>query len=149
VRPREVLARPSIRYTGDELALRAAHPISAGVRRGQQVTTSVRAPEEVTGPVARGRRLGRVEVTVDGRVAGSAPLLAARAVPEASSLQKLRSRPLLVAALIAAAAFAILVIVFVVRRARRGHGPSEEEMRSSRDTRRRDREQRRDSESRR
>jgi len=144
VRAREVLARPAIRYSGGELPLRASHPITVGVRRGQGLITSVRAPDEVTGPIRRGRRLGTVRVVVDGRLAASAALLAVRGIPEASAFEKLKSRPALVAALIAVAGFAILVVVFLVRRGLRGNRPSEEDMRSSREKRRRDREQRRD-----
>ena len=143
VRAREIVARTPIRYSGGELPLRASHPITVGVRRGEAVRTSVRAPDEVTGPIRRGRRLGTIRVVVDGRLAGTAALLAARGIPEASSFDKLKSRPALLLALIAVAAFAILVIVWMVRRARRGRGPNGKEMQSSREMRRRDREQRR------
>ena len=143
VRSRERFASPSIRYSGGELALRAAHPITVGVRRGQRLQTSIRAPDEVTGPVRRGRRLGRVTVTLDGRVAGAAALLAARAVPEASELEKLLSHTLAVLALIALGASAILLIGLAIRRRRRSPRASEEEMEESREQRRRMREQRR------
>lgn len=139
----EAMASPSIRYAGGALPLRASHPITVGVRRGQRAQTSVRAPEEVTGPIRKGRRLGRVTVVVDGRVAGAAALLASRSIPEASAFDKLRSQTWLVLALIAIAAFAILLIVLVVRRRRHGRHPSEEEMQSIRENRGRIREQQR------
>ncbi len=143
VRAREVLASPSIRYAGGELALRASHPITVGVRTGQQLQTAVRAPEELTGPIRKGRRLGRVTVSLDGRVVGGAALLASQAIPEASRFEKLRSKPLLVLALIALCGSAILVIgLAVLRRRGRSHA-SEEEMELSREQRRRIREQRR------
>jgi D-alanyl-D-alanine carboxypeptidase (penicillin-binding protein 5/6) len=141
---REVIATPSIHYSGGELPLRATHGIRVGVRRGQRLQTSVRAPDRVTGPIRRGRRLGRVTVVVDGRVAGAAALVAARSIPEASSFDKLRSHTLIVLALIAVGAFGILVIVLAVRRRRRRRSAlSEEEMQSIREERRRIREQRR------
>lgn len=142
VRPREVMARPSIRYAGGELALRAAHPVSVGLRRGQRLQTSVRAPEEVSGPIRRGARLGTATVVVDGRRAGTVALLAARPIPEASAWQKFRSRAG-VPALIAVAAFAILLVGLWARRRKGGGRPSKEEMQSSREQRRRIREQRR------
>jgi serine-type D-Ala-D-Ala carboxypeptidase (penicillin-binding protein 5/6) len=146
VRAGEVLASPSIRYSGGELALRAAHPISVGVRRGQRLQTRVRAPDRVTGPVRRGARLGRVTVIVDGREAGAAPLFAARSIPKASAFERLRSHGLLLLALLAIALSAILLVVLAVRRHRGNGSPaalSEEEMASSRENRRRLREQER------
>jgi serine-type D-Ala-D-Ala carboxypeptidase (penicillin-binding protein 5/6) len=143
VRRGEVLASPSIRYAGGELPLRAAHPITAGVRRGQLLRTSVRAPEEVTGPVRKGKRLGRVTVVVDGRVAGGAALLASRSIPEASTFDKLRSNAAIVLALIAVVASAILLIGLAVRwRRKRKRRLSEEEMHNRRETRRRIRDER-------
>jgi D-alanyl-D-alanine carboxypeptidase (penicillin-binding protein 5/6) len=145
VREGQVVATPTIEYAGGELPLRAAHPIAVGVRRGQQLQTSVRAPDQVSGPVPRGRRLGRITVVVDGRVAGGAALLAARSIPEASTFDKVRSRIPIEVALPALAAFAILVAVLLARRRRSGHslGVSEEELQSDRESRRRLREQQR------
>ena len=143
VRANEVLASPSIRYSGGELELRAAHPITAGVRRGERLRTSVRAPGEVTGPIRKGRRLGKVTVTVDGRPAGAAALVATRAVAEASGFEKLRSHTLLVLVLLALVVSAILVIGLAVRRRTRLRRVSEEETEVSREQRRIMREQRR------
>jgi D-alanyl-D-alanine carboxypeptidase (penicillin-binding protein 5/6) len=143
VRSRQTLATPSIRYSGGELALRASHPIVVGVRRGERLRTSVRAPDEVTGPVRKGKRLGRVTVTVDGRPAGAAALLAAKAVSEASEFDKLRSHALLVLALIALGGSAILVAAFAIRRRMRRVHVSEEDMEEDREQRRILREQRR------
>ncbi len=146
VRTGEVIANPSIRYSGGELPLRAAHPITVGVRRGQRLQTSLRAPDRVTGPIRRDKQLGRVTVVVDGRVAGSAAVLASRSIPKASTFDRLRSHAVIVLALIAVAAFAILIVVLAVRRRRRGRRPSEEEMQSSREIRRKSREQQRSGE---
>ena len=57
-------------------------------RHGQQVETTVRAPGEVDGPVARGERLGQVSVSVDGDVVARAPLAATRAAAAASLLDR-------------------------------------------------------------
>jgi D-alanyl-D-alanine carboxypeptidase (penicillin-binding protein 5/6) len=87
----QALAEASIRYSDDQLPLRAARTVAVGVRRGQRMTVSVRAPDEVEGPLRRGVRLGRAVVSVDGLRAASVPLRAGRAVPEASTLDKARS----------------------------------------------------------
>jgi serine-type D-Ala-D-Ala carboxypeptidase (penicillin-binding protein 5/6) len=139
----ELLASPSIRYSGGELGLRATHPIAVGVRRGQSLRTAVRAPKEVTGPIPKGRRLGTVTVLLDGRAAGAAALVASRSVPKASSFDRLRSSGPFVAALIALGLFAILVfgLAFLRRWSRGQASASEEEMQEGREQRRRMREQ--------
>jgi serine-type D-Ala-D-Ala carboxypeptidase (penicillin-binding protein 5/6) len=91
VKAGEVLAKPQVAYSDDELELRAARKVSVGVRHGQRIEISVRAPGEVEGPIRRGARLGRAVVRVDGLRAASVPLLAGRAVPKASTLDRLRS----------------------------------------------------------
>jgi serine-type D-Ala-D-Ala carboxypeptidase (penicillin-binding protein 5/6) len=146
VRTAEVIASPSIRFSGGELPLRAAHSITVGVRRGQRLQTSFRAPDRVTGPIRKDKRLGTVTVVVDGRVAGTAALLASRSIPKASTFDRIRSHAVVVLALIAVAAFAILMVVLAVRRRRRGRRRSEEEMQSSRENRRKSREQQRSGE---
>ena len=47
--------------------------------------------DEVEGPIRRGARLGTAVVRVDGLRAASVPLLAGRAVPKASTLDRVRS----------------------------------------------------------
>ena len=143
VRTREVIARPSIRYAGGELALVAAHAIPVGVRRGQRLEVSVRAPHQVTGPIRRGKPLGRVLVTVDGREAGGARLLASRSIPKASAFDKVRSGAESWPVLLAVGLFVILVVGIVLRRRRSGPTANEEEMRNRREQRRKAREQRR------
>jgi D-alanyl-D-alanine carboxypeptidase (penicillin-binding protein 5/6) len=85
---RERLAEASVRWQEATLPLLAAQPVKLTVRRDQQVEVDVSAPREVEGPVDRGERLGRVAVTVDGEPAERVPLIAARAVPEATVLQR-------------------------------------------------------------
>ena len=85
------LATASIRYSGGELPLRAARGVAVGVRRDQELSVSVRAPDEVEGPLPRGRALGSAVVFVDGREAAAVDLLAARSLPEAGAFDKARS----------------------------------------------------------
>jgi D-alanyl-D-alanine carboxypeptidase (penicillin-binding protein 5/6) len=122
------VASASIRYSGGELPLRAAHTVAAGTYRGQKLDVAVEAPAEVEGPIDRGAVLGRVTVTVDGRPAGTTTLRAARAIPEAGAFDRARSfvedHPILTALV----AFVILIgagllwRVIVRRRARRADG---------------------------
>ncbi len=92
VRRGEVIARPGLRFRASDLPLVAARAVRVGVRRGQRVQTLVDAPDEVNGPVRRGQRLGRVTVRVDGRRAGAAPLVAARAASAPTVIDKARDR---------------------------------------------------------
>jgi D-alanyl-D-alanine carboxypeptidase (penicillin-binding protein 5/6) len=85
------LATPAIRYTGEELPLRAARTVAVGVRRGQRLRVLARAPEEVEGPLRRGVPLGRATVLLDGLAVASVPLRAARPVPTASGWERARS----------------------------------------------------------
>jgi len=119
IRPGEVLAEPGIRYSGGELPLCAARGVAVGLRRGRRFAVRVRAPEEVEGPLRRGVRLGRADVTVDGRRVASVPLRAARAVPEASTFDKLRGLLVDNALWLAIALSAILIAAALLRRRRR------------------------------
>jgi len=91
VRAGEKLGESSVRYEGEELALRAARTVAVGLRPDQRLSLAVRAPSEVEGPIPRGAPLGRATAFVDGRRAAAVALRAARAVPEASSLDRARS----------------------------------------------------------
>jgi D-alanyl-D-alanine carboxypeptidase (penicillin-binding protein 5/6) len=91
VRAGQTLARPSIRYSGGELPLRAGRSAAIGLRRGQHLSLEVRAPSEVEGPIRRGARLGRANVYVAGRRVATVPLRAARSVAEASAFERVGS----------------------------------------------------------
>jgi D-alanyl-D-alanine carboxypeptidase (penicillin-binding protein 5/6) len=91
VRAGAALADPSIRYAGGELPLRAARTVAVGVRPDQRLTVAVRAPQQVEGPIRRGVALGSATVFVDGLLAARVPLRAARALPKASLVDRVRS----------------------------------------------------------
>ncbi len=90
IRRGQDLANPEIRYSGGELPLRAERSLAVGVRRGQRVDVRVSAPDEVEGPLQRGKRLGRAAVFVEGRKVGGVALLAGRSVPKASAFDRAR-----------------------------------------------------------
>jgi serine-type D-Ala-D-Ala carboxypeptidase (penicillin-binding protein 5/6) len=114
----QALATPSIAYSGGELKLRAARTMAVGIRSGQRISVSVRAPREVKGPIRRGARMGTAVVRVDGLQAASVPLLAARAVPKASVFERARSFVEDNLLWIVLALSAILVAVVLLRRRR-------------------------------
>lgn len=116
VRAGEVLAEPSIRYSGGELPLRASREVTVGLRRGQRLRVAVRAPGEVEGPLRRGAVMGRAVVSVDGRRVAAVPLRASRAVPEASAFDRVRSTLGDNALWLALALSAILVGAALMRR---------------------------------
>ncbi len=119
IRKGQPLAEPSIRWSGGELPLRAARSVAIGVRRNQRLRVSVRAPEEVEGPIQRGAVLGRATVFVDGLRAATVPLRAGQAVAEATSLERVRSIATGNAAWLALALFGILIAAGLLRRRRR------------------------------
>jgi serine-type D-Ala-D-Ala carboxypeptidase (penicillin-binding protein 5/6) len=116
----EALAEPSIRYSGGELPLDAAHAVKVTHRVGQGVSVSVRAPDEVEGPIADGETLGRAIVRVGGIAAASVPLKAAEAVPEASAWD--RGRDFVEGSLgwigLGLLGILVLIVVFLRRRSR-------------------------------
>lgn len=149
VREGATVATPEVSYRSGKLALIAERSLRITVRGGQRVATRVQAPAKVEGPIAAGDALGRVFASVDGREAGSVPLVAARAVPAASLARKAASRALLPVALVAVGAFVIVVGLRRRPRARaaatvgRDRAVGQEELEKMREDRRRMREERR------
>jgi D-alanyl-D-alanine carboxypeptidase (penicillin-binding protein 5/6) len=88
VEPGAPLASAEVRYQDETLPLLAAGGVEVAARRDQDLAIAVDAPAEVEGPIARGERLGRATVTLDGELVERVPLRAERAVNEASLLQR-------------------------------------------------------------
>jgi serine-type D-Ala-D-Ala carboxypeptidase (penicillin-binding protein 5/6) len=84
-----VLARPKIKYRGDDRAsLTVPRTAALTVRRGEHVSKRVEAPGTVDGPIAKGRRVGSVALVYRGKVVRRVPLVTAKAVPAASFPRK-------------------------------------------------------------
>jgi D-alanyl-D-alanine carboxypeptidase (penicillin-binding protein 5/6) len=115
IRRGQDLADPEIRYSGGELPLRAARSLAVGIRRGEQLQVRVDAPREVEGPLKRSAKLGRATVFVEGRKAGSIPLLSSRSVPRASTFDRVRAFLADNWIPIAIGAFVILMIALIFR----------------------------------
>jgi serine-type D-Ala-D-Ala carboxypeptidase (penicillin-binding protein 5/6) len=116
VRAGENVAEPEIRYSGGRLPLRAKRSLRVGVRRDQRLDLIVNAPGEVEGPIRRGERLGMVMVMVDGRRVGVVPILASRAIPEASLFDRARATIADNSIPIGIAVFVILLIGIILLR---------------------------------
>ena len=82
------LAAAEVRYQDETLPLVAGGSVALRAREDQDLDVAVDAPAEVEGPVARGERLGRATVTLDGEPVERVPLRAGRAVGEASALER-------------------------------------------------------------
>jgi serine-type D-Ala-D-Ala carboxypeptidase (penicillin-binding protein 5/6) len=126
VRPvddQEVFGSVPIRYRrGAELPLVAADEVRLTMLRSEAGSLTARAvgtPEEVEGPLERGRRLGTVQVLQGDEVVARVPLVAASTVPEAGFGQRLKdyfTRPLTIAALLAFATATLLLARLLRRR---------------------------------
>ncbi len=122
----EVLAATDVRWQGEELKLRAAKPLIAGTRKGQNADVDVKAPDEVEGPVKAGEKLGVAKATVDGRPVGKVALLAAHHVGKATFLDKVGSYlPIIAIAVVLLVVIAVVVVRIQRRRRRRARSPED------------------------
>jgi len=137
VRQGEALADLDLTDQDETLAVSAARTLEISLRRGQQLATEIEVPDEVTGPIDKGERLGTVTVTVDGREAGSSPLVAAHSADAATLFEKLRSRVAEIVAVAALAAVVILIVVLLARRRTESALRTPEERMRSREERKR------------
>jgi serine-type D-Ala-D-Ala carboxypeptidase (penicillin-binding protein 5/6) len=95
IRPNEVLARATIRYRrGAELALVPGDTSRRFVvRRGQRLRKcGLRVPSDVAGPIARGDKLGEVDVCRGKAKLATLPVVASADVPEAGLAVRTKDR---------------------------------------------------------
>jgi D-alanyl-D-alanine carboxypeptidase (penicillin-binding protein 5/6) len=85
------LARADVKYRDEQARLVARRGVVVTVRDGQHLNRRVRAPDELDGPVAKGKRVGSVTVLVDGRRVRRVALVTAEKVPGAGTLRVLLS----------------------------------------------------------
>ena len=89
VRADRPYARAGVRWRGDdEVDLVAAESVRMTVRRGQEVTPRVKAPDEIEGPLAAGAEVGELEVVQRGRVVRTVPLVTASSVEGAGIVRR-------------------------------------------------------------
>ena len=100
----------------------AAKPVRLTVRRGQEVAVEVSAPSEIEGPIERGQGLGTAAVTLEGEPVAEIELVAARAAPEASVLERFDGAvpgPRAIAWAVAIGGFALILALALAIRDRR------------------------------
>jgi D-alanyl-D-alanine carboxypeptidase (penicillin-binding protein 5/6) len=114
---REPLARSDVEYFDDEhAALVPQRGLVLTLRDGERVSRRVNAPDQLSGPLPAGHRVGSVTVSVDGEQVRREPLVTAADVPDAGTLRVLTSVlgvPLTVLAVLAILLAAALVILRV------------------------------------
>jgi len=112
---RRALARADIEYRDDRVALVPRRGTVVTLRDGQRVDRRVSAPGELSGPLARGRRVGTVTVLVDGQRAGRVALVTAADVPAAGTLRVITSVLGVPLTLLVVLAILILVVLLALR----------------------------------
>jgi D-alanyl-D-alanine carboxypeptidase (penicillin-binding protein 5/6) len=120
LRPGKVLARVDVNYRDEDAKLGAARAVTLVVREGQRVNTVLDAPDDLEGPIAKGERVGWVEVKRDGTTVRRVGLVTLEDVEGASFLRKVM-RALGTLLIVVIVLGIVLVAVIAVRR-RRGKG---------------------------
>ena len=125
----QVLERVPIRFRpGAELELVASRTVKRRILRGgaRFERKLLDLPEEVEGPIEKGRRFGTVEILHRGRRISRVPLVAASSVSEAGAARKAKeffTRPSTVGLL--GVALLSAVMIGALRRRASGHGPAD------------------------
>jgi serine-type D-Ala-D-Ala carboxypeptidase (penicillin-binding protein 5/6) len=115
-----VMATATIRdRAGARLDLVAGKTLRRIVRRGHRrdVKLAVHAPDSVAGPIRRGERLGRIEVSQGGRHVATVPLVAANHVAAAGIAQQTKNLAATPLVLIGVAIAALGGTLLLARRA--------------------------------
>jgi D-alanyl-D-alanine carboxypeptidase (penicillin-binding protein 5/6) len=113
--PRRALARADIEYRDERVGFVPQRGVVLTLRDGERVRPVVRAPDEVSGPLAAGKRVGSVTVLVDGERVRRVALVTATEVPEAGTLRVLVSVLGVPLTVLAALAILIGVVLLTLR----------------------------------
>jgi D-alanyl-D-alanine carboxypeptidase (penicillin-binding protein 5/6) len=120
----QVLAQARLRYRGAQhVALVARSALQRVLRRGERATVTLDGvPDEVSGPLAEGARVGTALVHARGRVVARVPVVTAQAVAAATLSQRLGdyfSHPLTLALLVGLVGCSLQLLVLRRRATRR------------------------------
>jgi D-alanyl-D-alanine carboxypeptidase (penicillin-binding protein 5/6) len=128
IKGRTMATVPIRQRNGAELDLVAARTVRRIVPRGHRrdVKIAVHAPDSVAGPIRRGQRLGRIEVSQGGRHVATVPLVAAEHVAAADIAQQTKNLAATPLVLIGVAIAAVGGTLLVARRAGARRRPSRE-----------------------
>ena len=117
LRPGKMLEQIDVNYRDEDAEVGAARPVTLVLRRGERAKTVVDAPEELDGPLAKGERVGWVEVERQGKSVRRVPLVTLSDVEGASFARKVvRTLGTLLIVLIVVGIF--LAVLVAVRRRR-------------------------------
>jgi D-alanyl-D-alanine carboxypeptidase (penicillin-binding protein 5/6) len=84
------LASADVELRDEDVPLAAPRTVTLTVRKGERVERRLDVPDELEGPLARGERVGTVELVYRGEVVRRVPVVTAEAVPEPSTARKLQ-----------------------------------------------------------
>ena len=117
LRPGKVLEQIDVNYRDEDAEVGAARPVTLVMRRGERAQTVVDAPDELDGPLAKGERVGWVEVERDGETVRRVPVVTLDDVEGASFARKVVRTlgTLLIVAILLGIFFAV---IFAIRRRR-------------------------------
>ena len=90
--PGKALATPALwKGAAGEVAVGVAQPLLVTTPRGkyEQLKATMDLPASLEAPIAKGQKIGTVNVTLDGKVVAQAPLVALAAVEEAGFFKRL------------------------------------------------------------
>jgi serine-type D-Ala-D-Ala carboxypeptidase (penicillin-binding protein 5/6) len=128
VRKGERFAAAALRFRDERVGLVATRTVRRTTRRDQRVTTRVLgAPAELDGPLPKGARVGTIEVRWRGKPVDRVALVTARAIEQASLLQRLDGfigRTLLVVAVAVLALGSLQLVLLRRRRLQRRRRPT-------------------------
>ncbi len=120
VRRGATIARADVRYGGGAtVALAPGRSSTRVVRRGRRVSTALRVPRELRGPLPAGRAVGTVVVRVDGRQVDRVPVVTRQRVPAPSRVEQLSEAVLRPLVLVPAALLLVAVSLTVALARRR------------------------------
>jgi serine-type D-Ala-D-Ala carboxypeptidase (penicillin-binding protein 5/6) len=89
LRPGRTVTRVNVaHHDGLKIRLTTRRSATFTLRRGEHLTTRVRAPKELEGPIPAGRRVGSVDVLYLGHKVRTLGLVTTRAVPEAGLVKR-------------------------------------------------------------
>jgi serine-type D-Ala-D-Ala carboxypeptidase (penicillin-binding protein 5/6) len=109
------LDRADIEYRDERVAFVPQRGAVVTLRDGERVSRVVRAPDEVSGPLAAGERVGFVTVFVDGKRVRRLPLVTATDVPEAGTLRVVVSVLGVPLTVVATLAILICIVLLTLR----------------------------------
>jgi D-alanyl-D-alanine carboxypeptidase (penicillin-binding protein 5/6) len=91
LRPGRTVTRVPVKHRPNlRIRLTTKSSVTYTLKRGEKLTTRVRAPDELEGPISAGSRVGWVDVLFAGHKVKTLGLVTTRAVPEPSFVTRVK-----------------------------------------------------------